>query len=278
MVQFNPMQTTGAAGSFSVQSDGYVQGLSMDSPNTRYNLAGGFIASTEVLPMWGGVGIYEDVPPAGVGQGTLGGAVGRATTLANLTGFSVFDQAHAWITTPQSPCPSGSPGMTCNFYRLGSGARIPLQIDPALASLDGGLITQQVSWDFVNQRLVPYFPPEAGLATTAVSWSGGAITVTTATAHGLVVGNDVTLIGIVPAGYNVSGAVVNVPSSTQFTIPGPAANPGAVTTQGSLAAGGGALNVRVINLNIGNSKTVSYDPNLGNVTWNNSGSTALVLI
>jgi hypothetical protein len=42
------------------------------------------------------------------------------------------------------------------------------------------------------------------------------------------------------------------------------------------SAGIGALPCKIIGLNIGNSKTVSYSG--GNTTWNNSGSVALIQI
>ena len=163
-VTFNPMPTTNALGGFSVQSDGLYQGTALDSPNSRYNLAGGILATAETTPMWGGVGIYEDIP-ASPGNNVLGGTVGRAADNAHLVGFSVFDQAYAGLTTPQSPVPLYGTGQTINFYRLGSGARVILQIDPALTSLEGGLITQQVSWDFTNQKIIAY---NSGIGALAV--------------------------------------------------------------------------------------------------------------
>src|SRR5487761_2489213 len=128
-ISFNPGLTTNALGSFSIQSDGMVQGVATDDPAIRNELSGGVLASTETLPMWGGVGIYENIPVSG-NNGTLGGNIGRATSVSStkaLTGFSVFNQAHNWITTPQSPVPMGASASTVNFYRLGSGARIAVQ-------------------------------------------------------------------------------------------------------------------------------------------------------
>lgn len=154
-ITFNPMPTTNALGGFSVLSDGLYQGTALDSPNSRFNLAGGILASSETVPMWGGVGLYENIPGT-PGVNPLGGTVGRAADYAHLIGFSVFDQAYAGLTTPQSPVPLYGSGQTINFYRLGSGARVILQIDPALATLEGGLITQQVSWDFTNQKIVAF--------------------------------------------------------------------------------------------------------------------------
>lgn len=201
-VQYAPMVTTNGAGGFNTFSDGYIQGFAMDDPSIRNKLAGGVLSPADALPMWGGVGVYENVSGGAnvSGQDTLGGVVGRATSLANLTGFSVFNQAHHMIQSVGSPVPMALASQSVHFYRLGSGARIPLPIDPALISLAGGLITQQVAWDFVNQKLI--------------------------------------------------------------------AAPNAAA----------ALPVHVLNLNIGNSKTVQLVPATGLYTWNSSGSCALIEI
>ena len=282
-ISFNPLLTTTAAGSFSTYSDGYVQGQLMDDPVDRQKLFGGPLNSTETLPIFGGVGLYTNVPglPA-INQGVLGTPVGRASTLANLTAFSLFNQAHNWISSPQSPVPLGAVGMTVPYVFLGSGARITVAIDPSLASLDGGLTTQQVSWDFVNQRLVPYEPTQAQIAVTAGTWAatnGGTATITTASAHGLLVGDDFTLAGNVPAAYNGSfTAIAGTTGDTIVFLLPAASTPGSITTDGYLVAGGGALPVQILNLNIGNSKTVVYSPTTGFATWNNAGSTALIKI
>ena len=197
-ISFNPVLTSVASGTFSVQSDGYVQGVALDDPAIRNSLAGGILASTETLPMWGGIAIFEDLPAAGADA--LGGTVGRAADNAHVTGFSVFNQAHHWVTSPQSEVPSAGAGMTIPFYRIGSGARIAVQCDPALVSLDGGLISQQVSWDFTNQKLIAY------------------------------------------------------------------------------SSGIGALACKVLSVNTGNSKTVTYDSVNNLVHWSNTGAVAIILL
>lgn len=280
---FSPYTTTNALGGFAIKSTGFVQGVAMDDPASRNYLSGGVLASTETIVMWGGVGIFEKIPlapGAGNDAASLGPSVGRATSLANLTGFSVFNQAIHWLTTPQSQAPSVGSGGTVPFYRFGSNARIALQMDPSLIDLDGGLTTQQVSWDFVNQRLIPYFAGETGETFTAMSWTAGVVSATTAAAHGLVAGDDITVTGVVPAAYNGSFTVLSAPTTTTLTygLPNGGNNPGAVTTQGSIVAGGGALNVRILETQVGNSKTVVYDPINNVVNFNPSGACALVLI
>ncbi|HET8686496.1 MAG TPA: hypothetical protein VFM18_07505, partial [Methanosarcina sp.] len=144
---FNPALTSNAAGSFSAQSVGYIQGVALDDPATRFALTSGVLATTETLPMWGGIALKEFIPASGT---YLGSNVARATTNAEIKGFSVYNQAGAMLTTPQSQAPVALGGGAVNFYRLGSKARIAVAIDATLAAtLVNGttLIDAQVSWD-----------------------------------------------------------------------------------------------------------------------------------
>lgn len=183
-ISFTPMLTTNNAGGFSVQSNGLVQGVAMDDPAVRYALAGGYLDSAETLPMWGGVGLFVRVPPAA--NENLGTMVGRATTMTanaatQLVGFSVVNQAHAWISSPQSPAPVATDLMTVPYFLLGSGARIAVACDTTLAAtLLNATIQPVVYWDFTNQRLsgtgtgalpVKVLRVSAGNAKT-ISWNG----------------------------------------------------------------------------------------------------------
>ena len=179
-IAFNPYLQTTAAGMFTIESDGFVVGTAMPDPATRFALAGGWLATTETLPMFGGVAINESVPqerpPVTRADVALGGIIARATTLAagagTVTGFSVFDQNYAAVNTPQSPVPVVGSGGLVNFYRLGSGARVALAIDPALVTLEGGLITQQVSWDFSAQRIIAFATNALAVKVLAIKSSG----------------------------------------------------------------------------------------------------------
>ncbi len=284
-VTFNPVQTTNAIGSFTAESGGDVQGEMLDDPALRYELMGGVLLSTETLPMWGGVFVFENIPNPIVTQPnpTLGCPVGRATSItggaAPGSAFTVFNQAHAMVNSPQSPVPLAGSGMSVNYVRLGSGLRIAVAIDPALASLDGGLVGQQVSWDFAQQRLIPFTAAYGAVAFTSLSFNAttGSATGTTASPHGLAVGTDFTIIGAVPAAWN--GTYTALTGTTgSVVIFKPASNPGAVTTQGTIAAGGGALPCKINRISTGNSMVVVYDPVTGFATWNRSGSTAIIQI
>jgi len=280
-ITLNPIVTSNARGSFGTNWSGLIQGTAFADPSTRNALAGGVLHSAQTLPMWGGVGISENLPAdAMVPNGTFGGAIKRALLLTGttgLTGFSVFDQNHSAINTPQSPVPLVGAGATMNLYRLGSGARIAVAADPVLASLEGGIINAQVSWDFAQQRLVPYVAAYAANVITAASWTGGVVSLTTTSAHGLSVGSVFTITGMVPDAYNGTFTATSgtTGSNINYAL---TPDPGADTVQGTLVAGGGALNVRVLNLQVGNSMVVEYDADTGFATWNTAGTCAVILI
>ena len=64
-VTFSPYaQSNGNNGLFNIQSNGFRQGTAMADPSTRYRLRAGILATTETLPMWGGVGVFANVPGA----------------------------------------------------------------------------------------------------------------------------------------------------------------------------------------------------------------------
>ncbi len=295
---FNPYVTTNALGSFSVTSEGYVAGTALNDPAVRFALSGGVLAAAETIPMFGGVGIYEDVPTPGyptvtAPSDTLGTVVGRATTLAaattgQLVGFSVFDQAHAMVNTPQSPVPVVGNGGPVNYYRFGSGARIALPCVASLASLEAGPTTAQVSWDFVNQQVVPYaaaFPQTTISGATWASTSGGQTTYTVGTnlTADLVAGDYVTISGVVStggtgAGYNGTFVVVSVGSTTVVVTDVQPSSPGTYSSGGIIVSGGGLLPVKVLNFNFGNSMVPVYSSVTGNTTWNRSGNCAVLLI
>lgn len=291
-ISFNPFLTTVAANTFSVQSDGYMQGVAMDDPAIRNTLSGGPLATTETLPMWGGIAIQELLSAVTV-DSSLGNQVARATTVAQITGFSVYNQAHNWVTTPQSRAPSAGAGMSVPFHRIGSGARIAVACDPSLVSLNGGLITQQVSWDFNNQRLQPY---DAATATVSITSQTATFNATSGVWTVAVVAAAATTVGAVGDAINISGAtnsgtggnglvngnqIVTAFTDSQhfsYSVTAPAGAIGTIAGTQVLNEGIGAVNVRVLNVSVGNSKIVTYDSVNNYVNWNPSGTCALILI
>ena len=279
----NPVITTNALGSFGVTWDGYIQGTALDNPSSYQYLAGGVLATSETLPMWGGVGISEAVAGAsGTPNQTLGSTITRATSLTataanGLTGWSVFDENTAMVNFPQSPVPLSASGYEVNFYRLGSGARIAVACSPNLVNLQGEIISTQVSWDFTNQQLEPYV--SATVSAGTYNGATGAVVLTTSAAHGLNPGDTfvpaltgtgsyANLNVVQTATAGTSGTTINFTAATGLTL----------SITGGSVSNGGALAVKVLDVQIGNSMTVSYNATTGFATWNRSGNCAVILI
>ena len=296
-ITFNPILTTTGYGSFGVTWEGLIQGEALDAPNIRNQLAGGTLATTETLPMWGGVAITELVPGVSTGPVvSLGSVIGRATTVTTtatggLNGFSVFDQNYASMSSPQSQVPLIPSGVQVNYYRLGSNARIAVACSPSLVSLEGALITQQVSWDFNNQVLQPY----EGTVTYSItsitsSYSSAtglytfAVVVGTASPVGAV-GDYINISGVTGTGaslVNGDQVVTAYTSNTVFSFQVAAASgaiaTGVLTGSSQLNYGTGPLNVRVLQVQPSNCMTVSYNAVTGFANWNRTGACAVILI
>jgi len=287
-ISFNPVLTTVAAGTFTVQTDGFMQGVFLDDPAIRNELVQGILATTETLPMWGGIAIYENIPGVSGGPAdNLGSVIGRATSNAAIAGFSTFNQASNFITTPQSEAPSAGQSMSVPYFRLGSGARIAVQCDPGLAALEGATTSPQVSWDINNQVLQEYVASGATEAVTSMTWSatnGGQIAVVMTGASVFGLGDQVYVSGATNTGTGGASAVngrfvINTwTDTTHFTLLAPAAS-GVIGTIGGtivLNVGIGALAVKVLSLHLGNSRTILYDPVQNFVHWQNGGNVAII--
>lgn len=293
LVGFNPMAVQTAPGFFGVQSDGFTQGIALDDPAVRYQLAGGQVASTETLPMWGGLAITESVIASNTNTaaGSFGNLLTRASSNANITGFTVFNQGHNAINWPENQVPVAGTNMTMNFYRLGSLARIPLAADPSLvATLATGSIVQQVTWDTNNQRLVAYDAATGTVSVTSItsSYANGVYTmvvVCAAASNVGAIGDTINISGVTGTGaalVNGNQTVTAFTDNQHFTFQVAAAS-GAIATG---ALGGtivlnqstGALPCKILKLAKGNSRIVSYNPITGNANWLDNQSCVLVQI
>ena len=190
-ISLNPMATTNGAGLFNVNSAGFTQGDAVDDPAVRFALAGGILSASASTPIWGGVPIAEQIPAAATqpGTDTLGSTIIQANGGASPTlppsGICVFNQAFGGIVTPQSNVPLFQVGMSVNYYRFGSGARIPLPCDSTVVALDGGAVGTTVYYNYTTGLLTTTQPsgqaafPVKILKTStsgnkAVSYSAGA--------------------------------------------------------------------------------------------------------
>jgi hypothetical protein len=286
-------QIAGNNGLFNVTAKGLRQGTAMADPATRFRLRASILSQSETLPMWGGVGVYANVPtdPGSGQQGAnpnvaLGPTVGRATALTGnsaLAGFSVFDGAYGMITSPNSPVPLIGSGCQVNWYPLGSLARIAVEADPSLISLAGGPIKPQVSWDFTNQMLVPF------LGTLTIS-SGtynnttGIVTLTMAVAVTFSAGDSITTAALTGTGAfaSLDGTFTALSASgTTVTYQAAAALGATTITGGNLTVGGSAsqaLPVAVLDISSSNNEVVVYASSTGFATWNYNGAAALIQI
>ena len=176
--------------------------------------------------------------------------------------------------------------MSVSHYRLGSNMRVPLKASAQVVALgtSGASVKTPLAWDFVNNQITT--AAAAGfagsdIATTAVTYANGVATAVTASAHGLTAGQYVKISGVAPAAYNGTVVVLSVVNTTTFTYAPATAPGGAATTQGTIGAvtlSDITLPVKVLAIESGNSKTVSYDSATGFLTWNNTDSCALVLL
>ena len=288
-ISINTYLTTNASNSFILESDGYIQGTAQDDPSVRNQLSGGpFQAvATPVLPFdgfpaWGGIPLQVNIPPLlQNAQNALGAPCQRATNMSQINGWSVFNQNHSAINSPQSPVPLIAPGMNLNYYLNKSLARIAVPVNPALVSLAGTPINSPVSWDFANGFISTYQPAYGANVLTAQAWTapaGGTLTFTTTTAHGVLPGSSFIIQGSTPALYNGVYTAAAGTTGNTLVATGVTANPGASVTLGALSAGGGALQANILNIKANNCMGIVYDPLTGFATWNRNAAMALIQI
>lgn len=152
-ISFNPMSTTGFANGFTVDTDGFWAGTFLDDPAVRYQLEGGSVdAAQTAQPLWGGLPAKIKVP--GVNKTAQGPTLLLADSLVDINAWVVFNQASAGIITPSSNVPLYAAGMSVNFFRPGSNARIVLPVKAAdLNGLVGDQPNVSLYWDPVNLYL-----------------------------------------------------------------------------------------------------------------------------
>lgn len=290
-ISINPfIQTVGNNGLFGVKSDGVRQGTAYPDPATRNAQRTCILAESETLPMWGGIAVYENIPGvAGDPNSVLGPVVGRANSLTGskaIAGFSVFDGAYGMVTSPQSTVPLiGSFGQVMT-YALGSRARIAVQCDPVLVDLRGDPIGSQVSWDWVNELLVPYEGSALTISSGTYNSTTGIVTLTMSAPIDFGPGDAIVVASLTGTGTNLAtlnGTWTAAAGTTGSTVVYQApTGEGAITiTGGSLTLGSGtasALPVKVLEVMDSNCETVMYDPVTGFATWDYNGACAIIQI
>jgi hypothetical protein len=280
-----------AQGMFALQTKGLKQGTAYPDPSIRNQLRGGYLASTDALPMWGGVGVYMNIPGV-VGQPNtaFGPAMGRAdsnTGTKALAGFSVFDQNYSMVTTPQNTVPIAVSGQSVHAYALGSRARIAVACDPALASLYGSPIGVNVAWDFTSQMLVPYLAAALTVTSGTYVSATGIITLVMSAPITFSAGATVVLSALTGTGafatLNGTWTSIAPTSGTTVTLQGPVGAGAATITGGTATPGSGVgtgaiLPVKVLEVQPTNNITVAWDPINLVASWNFNGSCAVIQI
>jgi len=286
-ISFQPMQVTTGEGLFQLLSGGFIQGFMQPDPAYRYALTQGILASTETVAMIPGAAITDYIPAA---DAAAGGNVIYATSAATMTGFSVGNQAYNGIITPTASVPVIGSSMSVQFVRFGSNARICVGIESGFAatlSAGSAAVTTQCSWDFVNQQLVPYAPAYSANTITGAVWAstaGGRTTFTVSTDPSaiLTAGDVISVSGVVSTGgsgvgFNGTFEVVSTTSSTIVVTQALSASPGTYSSGGTVAAGGGAISVKILAVNAGNSMQIYADDD-DLFQWDASGNCALIQI
>lgn len=157
-ITWNPMLTTNSQNSFVLESQGYIQGLSLDNQPSRMQRKQGQLIGTAAKPIWPASMVVELTPNIGDGENPT---VQLATSQPTYFGFTVLDGVYNAIITNGNNVPLVYPGMSLQYFRNGNFARIPVLCSSALAATLEGNFDQTVYWDFTNQEL-------SGTGTTAL--------------------------------------------------------------------------------------------------------------
>ncbi|MFW0766700.1 hypothetical protein ACN0IV_12755 [Trabulsiella odontotermitis] len=132
-ISFQPFKNMGAMGGlFNTESRGLTQGDAHDDPAVRLQLCSGSLDDALATPVWAGMGVTESIAPT---DSNVSGSVIKAATATVCNAFSVINQAYHGITTAGNPVPLFLAGGSVHYFRIGSGARIPLPISDAVAAL-----------------------------------------------------------------------------------------------------------------------------------------------
>lgn len=133
-IKFNPFKTQGSpSGMFNVESRGLTQGDAQDDPAIRLQLCSGLLSSTEMV--WAGMGVTECISAP---EKNIAGSTIIPASASACNAFTVSNQAYHSVITPGNNVPLYVDGGSVHYFRIGSGARIPLPISAEVAALARG--------------------------------------------------------------------------------------------------------------------------------------------
>ena len=148
-VSFNPNQQTQPQNSFLLEASGWIQGLSMDNQPSRIQRETGNYTGTAMV--WGGMMINRLIPT--INKNQQGPSIEIATAQQTDFAFTTNDGWYSALLVPGNDVPYVGAG-TVNYYPNGKWTRLPVACSASLAAaLEGGLMDQEVYWDFPTQTL-----------------------------------------------------------------------------------------------------------------------------
>ncbi|MGQ3662111.1 hypothetical protein [Citrobacter braakii] len=154
-ISFDPFKTLGSpTGMFNVESRGLVQGDVQDDPGIRLQLCSGTWSGADAV--WAGVGAMECIASDAA---NITGANMKPATAAVCNAFIVSNQAYHGIITAGNNVPLYVGNGSVHYYRVGSGARIPLPVSAAVAALADGneaVGSDGFVWDLTNNVIDVY--------------------------------------------------------------------------------------------------------------------------
>jgi hypothetical protein len=165
------------------------------------------------LPLLASIGLLVLIlscPRAGAAAITKADNTNALGTAASWVGGALPGAADvATWSGAYSASPNNATGLTNSLRAVNSGTAISVQ-GIAVGALTGtALTTNTIYWGTSG----------AGAETniSAAAHSGSLVTITTKANHGYAPGQEVTIAGVTPAGYNGTFKVVGILSATQFT-------------------------------------------------------------
>lgn len=137
-ISVNPYATTSPYPNFQLATQGGVQGLPFDDTVARLWLKEGLLASTETLPMWGGVPVNIGINNSGAGPAGTGAPVARATSAATTNGWSTFYQMAHMVIVPGNSVPLIGVNASVGYFLNGTNIQLWVQVDPDLVAAAAG--------------------------------------------------------------------------------------------------------------------------------------------
>ncbi len=151
-ISFNPSLATSPQNTFLLDTQGLIQGMTMDDPVSRMHLKAGIIASSVTQPVWGGLAVTAQTN--GLADGNSLNVLSVPGTGGTVQGFTVFDQSINLIQIPGNSVPTVVAGNNIGFYLIGSKARVPVPIDSGtVADFENVNVDTPLFWDTATNAL-----------------------------------------------------------------------------------------------------------------------------